>query len=396
MKYDKAQNFLAAIRRRVETLMTDETRGRSKMLAGGLYFVSLLFTLAVRCNAWMYRARWRRTRRIPCRVISIGNLVVGGTGKTPLTIFVARMLQQQHMRVAVICRGYKGTAEKKGGIVCDGRSILMEAAAAGDEPFLIASKLGDIPVLVGQNRYRVGLRAIEEFDVEAVVLDDAFQHLALFRDIDLVLADQQDPVGNGHLLPRGVLREPPSALQRADALILTGSLPCDSFDPEKSRAVFGKTLETIPVFTSNRIASYTEIGGQKPATVIRLSESTAVNDVTELRGRRVYAFAGLADCRRFRGSLEKLQIEVAGFADFPDHHWYSQADLKRIVHNAKQCKAECLLTTEKDYVRLANQYRWPQPLIVMGIRMTFGEEEQAFKNFLMDRLKKAGGQMGNS
>ncbi len=170
-----------------------------------------------------YASGFLKAKKLPCTVISIGNLTTGGTGKTPMTIYVAERVRRLGYRVAVISRGYKGTAEKSGGIVSDGSAIRMDPVTAGDEPFLLAASLKDIPVLVGHDRYQSGMHAINRFQTEVVILDDAFQHLALFRDLNLLLLDSSLPFGNGHLLPRGTLREPTSALRFSDALVMTRS-----------------------------------------------------------------------------------------------------------------------------------------------------------------------------
>ena len=177
--------------------------------------------------SWLYRGaiflrnrhydRPAAVRSVSVPVVSVGNITVGGTGKTPMTIYVAQKLQQSGVRVAVISRGYKGRAESGGGVVSDGRNLLMDSEQAGDEPYLMAGRLKNIPVIVGKNRFAAGMLAINKFQSEVIVLDDAFQHLKLSRDIDLILLDYTRPFGNTHLLPRGILREPVTALRRATA-----------------------------------------------------------------------------------------------------------------------------------------------------------------------------------
>ncbi len=188
-----------------------------------LTLLSKAYGTGVRLRRNAYASGFLKQKKLPCTVISIGNLTTGGTGKTPMTIYVAEQVRRLGYRVAVLSRGYKGAAEKSGGIVSDGNAVLMDPLSAGDEPFLLAASLKGIPVLVGHDRYQSGMHAINRFQTEVVILDDAFQHLALFRDVNLLLLDSSLPFGNGHLLPRGSLREPVSALDFSDALIMTRS-----------------------------------------------------------------------------------------------------------------------------------------------------------------------------
>jgi tetraacyldisaccharide 4'-kinase len=208
---------MPTLRKRIEIVIHSEKADSPGLLALLLYGVSTVYGAAQKIRATGHRHNLLQSKSLPCRVIAIGNITAGGTGKTPMTIYLARELQQSGKRVAVVSRGYKGAAEKGGGIVSDGQNVLMDAGRAGDEPLLIASRLKGIPVVVGKNRYEAGMLAIREFQPEIIVLDDAYQHLKLKRDINLVLLDHDRPFGNSHLLPRGILREPPDALARADA-----------------------------------------------------------------------------------------------------------------------------------------------------------------------------------
>ena len=212
---------MSALRRRIEALMGGERPRPFDPLAAGLNLAAGVYGGVGRLRAALYRRGVLRARRLPCPVIAIGNLTVGGTGKTPMAIHVAGLLQQLGYRVAVISRGYRGLAEKTGGVVSDGANLRMTAAQAGDEPYLMALLLPGVPVVVGRSRLRAGLCALAAFGVDVLVLDDAYQHLQLARDLNLLLLDQAAPFGNGQVLPRGVLREPISALTRADAVVFT-------------------------------------------------------------------------------------------------------------------------------------------------------------------------------
>jgi len=344
-----------------------------------LYLLSCLYAGALKGRQNLYRRHLLKTKKLPCRVVSIGNITVGGTGKTPMTIYVARLIEQLGYKVAVISRGFKGGAEKIGGIVSDGQRIRMTPEMAGDEPCLLAKSLDGIPVLVGRDRFRSGTAAIRAFGVDVVVLDDAFQHIGLERDIDLVLLDDRRPFGNAHLLPRGTLREPADALLRCDAVILTRS-------PKEKTA----TVETIrkmaprrPVFRSRhmpmiaRVVGSKETAGQTPPPEM---------GPDGLKGLRIFAFSGLADNRNFRDSLTETGCQLMGFSDFPDHHPYTDQDLSGILLSARESGADAIATTEKDFCKIAGWIHWPLKLVVMGVQATFGEDETAFRDFIQDRL----------
>ena len=216
------------------------------------YFLSMaskIYGGGVKLRQKLYQKGLVKSKRLPCMVISVGNLSVGGTGKTPMTIYLANLIQDFGNKAVVISRGYKGRAEKAGGIVSDGKVLLMGPETAGDEPYMMAVKLKNVPVIVGKNRFEAGMLAVRTFKPEVLVLDDAFQHLKLERDLDLVLLDCQRPFGNGHMLPRGIMREPVSALSRADALILTRS----DVVPDAKKVIHDLKYRSLPACPQLRI-----------------------------------------------------------------------------------------------------------------------------------------------
>jgi tetraacyldisaccharide 4'-kinase len=183
--------------------------------------LSFPYGLAHQLRLQAYHMRWVAVRQLPCRVISIGNLTLGGTGKTPVVEVVAGLLRREGIRVCVLSRGYGGRAQSGITVVSDGKRCLVSPEVAGDEPVLLAEHLADVPVIVGKDRYAAGMLAVESFGVDAIVLDDGFQHVQLARDLDILLLDAVRPLGNGRLFPRGDLRERPTAIARADAIVLT-------------------------------------------------------------------------------------------------------------------------------------------------------------------------------
>ena len=236
---------MSTYRHHIETIINEEKSTNKTALARLLFLGAECYGMATRLKEVGLKRHWLQTRRLPCPVLSIGNLTVGGTGKTPLTLYTARMLSTWGYRVAILSRGYKGSCEKIGAVVSDGRRIHLSAQQAGDEPLMMATELRNVPVLVGQNRFKNGQVAIEAFGSNIIVLDDGFQHRRLERQIDLLLVDHHRGFGNRFLLPRGPLREPLSAITRAHAIIETRA--GDSVSPA-IKQVLSRYGTNTPVF----------------------------------------------------------------------------------------------------------------------------------------------------
>ena len=359
----------------IEAILTGQ-RQPSFLVNVFLTWLSKRYGTGVKLRRSGYACGILKSKTLPCAVISIGNLSTGGTGKTPMAIYTAEHVRQMGYRVAVISRGYKGSAEKHGGIVSDEDKILMDPKTAGDEPFLLASSLPGIPVLVGHNRYQSGMLAIKRFQTQVVILDDAFQHLALFRDMNVVLLDRTRPFGNGHLLPRGTLREPVSALKSADALILTRStepfdIPADSWATE--RPVFFAAHE--PFLSARFLAGET----------LQLRRHVFSPETETLVGKRFFAFSGIADNPDFHRTLEKLGVHLIGTKEFSDHHAYTSEDIRNIVESAVHAGATALVTTEKDLARLHGRFHLPMECAVVGIRISLNDP-MAFDRLIQNRI----------
>ena len=341
-----------------------------------LTLLSNIYGAGVQLRRNAYSSGFLKSRTLPCTVISIGNLTTGGTGKTPMAIYTAQRVQELGYRVAVISRGYKGAAEKRGGIVSDGATILMDPDTAGDEPFLLAASLKGIPVLVGHDRYRSGMLAVKGFQTQVVILDDAFQHLSLFRNLNLLLLDRTHPFGNGHLLPRGRLREPASALHYGDALILTRSskpfyTPTEPWTTE--RPVFLTAHE--PFFSARFFAGET----------LRFQAHEPFTEDAWFIGKRFFAFSGIADNRDFQKTLQTMGVDVCGVKGFSDHHAYSSEDIQAIITTAGIAGATALVTTEKDLARLHGRFRFPMECVIVGIRITI-DDTMAFYRLIQNRI----------
>ena len=356
-------------------------------LASLLHGISIFYGAAQRLRATCYRRQLFPSRELPCKVISVGNLTVGGTGKTPMTVHVAGEIKHAGFKVVIVSRGYKGGAEKHGGIVSDGRTIYMDAEMAGDEPYMIACRLKGVPVVVGKNRFAAGMLAISKFQPDVIVLDDAFQHLKLKRDIDLVLLDHKRPFGNSHLLPRGVLREPVSSLARSTACILTRFRAGAEEAPMSSVAGIQVLVPGIPVFTSSHVPYWYVVHRGEQNSFEAISDDFSANDLEQIQPRKVFCFSGIARNDDFRHTVKDLGFEVTGLLEFRDHHPYTEKDLATIVRCAGDTGADRLITTEKDHARMAFKGPFPMELIVVGVKISFGDREQDFISFIKNRLQ---------
>ncbi len=379
------------MRTHIETTIYGTGRGHRSPLGIVLYVLSLIYGIVVRLRAWGFRRGLRKSRKLPCAVVSIGNITVGGTGKTPMTIHVAGRARDLGYKVVVLSRGYQGDDEDRGGIVSDGRSLLMGPDRAGDEPYMMAGKLQDIPVIVGKDRYRQGMAAMDRFHPDIMILDDGFQHLPLRRDLDLVLLDSEDPIGNGYLLPRGPLRESLGALDRGDGFISTrwrgGTVPGEAGYPAGNRLLSSR-IAGRPHFRSTHTPRLSKVIRGTGGTP---EQGDPLENVTQLRGRAVHAFSGIARNDDFKATVEGLGCRVVGFEGFPDHHAYHSSDLDRIKILAEGSAAEFILTTEKDMVRIPDATIWPVDLVVIGVAIEFvadGADGMSFDGFLAQQLRR--------
>ncbi len=314
----------------VSRIFLDESR-QARFLP--LLLSSFLYRGGVALRNYCYDQGLIHSHKVKCSVISVGNVVVGGTGKTPFVIMLADILRKHGFKPAILSRGYKGTREGQIGVVSDGHAILMDSSEAGDEPVLTADILRDVPVIIGKERSRSGNLAVERFGADILILDDAFQHRRLFRDIDIVLLDSEHPFGNGFMLPRGGLREPAGALERADVVIVTSTE--------------GNTDDT-PVTENLRIPTFS---GCRRAKALIGSEAEIL-PLEFLKGKRICAFSGIAKPGSFRKILEPLCKEITVFTPFPDHHQYTGKEIEYIRKTCSESRAEFILTTEKDGIKL--------------------------------------------
>lgn len=337
-------------------------------------FFSPAYSLVMTIRAFLYRKNiLLQSKRLPVAVVSIGNLTLGGTGKTPMVRYVTRLFLDRTMRPAIVSRGYGGKVGGKVNVVADGAKTLLSPDMAGDEPFMLAEALPGVPVLTGPERVSVAKHAIEKFGVNLIVMDDGFQHLALARDLDLVLFSAGTLLGNGRVFPGGELREPLSALGRAHGFVITG---VDSNNRSKVD-VFQRRLQEAfpeqPVFT----------GEYLPAGIWHSSQDK-VCTLDEARKIEVFAFAGIAKPDSFRQILRREGFSVHGFEEFRDHHSYTAQDVAALVGAARASGARALITTEKDFVKLRPFFgEFPILALIIELHM-----DPNFDFFVADHLSR--------
>lgn len=338
--------------------------GAPRPLALGLSAIALGYGGALRLRDALYAAGLLKSSRLACPVIAIGNLTLGGTGKTPAVELAVRTLQEIGVAPGIVSRGYgRSTTGVK--VAADRDGIRSDPRSVGDEPFLLARRMPGVPVVVGENRFEAGTLCVERFGVGALVLDDAFQHRTLHKDLEVVLINGCAPWGNGRLFPRGQLREPLTALARANLVIVTR--PPDSG---------GAVDEIFATIRRHNSGSPLVLADLKPVECWEARSARALSP-DALRGRRLLAFAGIAYPEGFSETLTRLGAAVTGFRTLADHHWYEERDLVTLAEHARQSGAEGLVTTEKDWVRLSALSLPQLPLWVLGVRLvlTRGREQ---------------------
>jgi tetraacyldisaccharide 4'-kinase len=279
------------------------------------------------------------TRRLSVPVVSVGNVVAGGAGKTPFVELLARRLHERGCRVAIVLRGYRG-ASTGPAVVSNGRALLAEPPLASDEAYLLARRLPGIAVLTGADRYLAGQIAVEELGADVIALDDGFQHLRLHRDLNIVLLDATNPFGYGRLLPSGLLREPLISLARADLVILTYADLGSDLDGVARR--IRRYAPDVPILHAVH----------HPSALLGVRGEVLPPE--RLQGQRLLAFSGIANPRRFEETLARLGAIVLGHRMLPDHHVYSSEDLESLASAARASGASLMITTEKDLVKLSH------------------------------------------
>lgn len=332
--------------------------------------LSWFYLLLVKTRNFLYKQGIFKAKSLPCAVISIGNIVAGGTGKTPAAIAIAKQLTGCGRRVAVISRGYRSKVRGKYACVSDEERLLLAAEEAGDEAYLLARSLPGIPVVIGKNRFLAGLEAVKRWPVDVIILDDGFQHRKLARDLDIVTVDASQPYGANMFLPAGTLREPESSLQRADLILLTRV--DQTGDLEGVRSQLKKYAPTVPSVESiHAPRSLRRMGSQSPV------------DPSLLADKNVLAVCGIAHPESFLKTVQSLRVKRVALLNFCDHHDYTPADVALI--SQASLKADLVVTTEKDEQKLLALSEIP--IFVLSISLECLRGKEALEKLLKQRIK---------
>src|SRR5450432_2655565 len=355
----------------LEVVFEERHDFKAKLTRAILFGGSKVFTVAVKIRRWLYNVRILRDKTLGVQVIAIGNLTVGGTGKTPVVEKFARELRDEGRNVAILSRGYRSKPppfhkwllnkiflredQNPPRVVSDGKSLLLDSDSAGDEPYMLASNLRDVVVLVDKDRVKSGRYAIEKFGCDTLLLDDGFQYWHLRgRRHDVVLIDRQQPFGNEHLLPRGTLREPPSHLMRAHTIFITKS----DGNTAELRARIARLNPNAPIIECiHRPLSFEDVfTGERKGLEL-------------LAGKKVASLSGIAQPESFEQSLVKLGSELVYSKRFADHHRFTQQEILNAINRAKKRQAEIIITTQKDAVRFPKIDRRDLPFYFMRVEI---------------------------
>ena len=328
--------------------------------------VEIPYAVVVRARNVAYDRGSLKQHRVEVPVICVGNLTMGGTGKTPMVEYLARWFRQRQVRVAIVSRGYRAVAGQ-----------------GNDEAKELAEKLPDVPHIQNPDRVAASRLAIDELDMQLILLDDGFQHRRLARDVDIVLIDALEPFGYGHLFPRGMLREPLSGLRRARLVALTrADLVSDERRRELRQRVCGHVPEAAWIEVAHQPAGLARMGqslgdlpigdGSSPGT-----SSPETGALESLRGKRVVAFCGIGNPNGFRLSLESCGVELLGFHEFPDHHDFTREDVEKLREAGVALQPDLFVCTHKDLVKIELERLGSVPLraLIVEMKVLMGEPE---------------------
>ena len=322
------------------------------------YPLSLFYQITLFIRSFFYKMNFLETRSLPCKVISVGNITAGGSGKTPTVEYLSRLLQSKGKKVGIISRGYRRNS-KKTLIVTDGKTKPKTWETFGDEPYLLAQKLENIPIIVGKSRYEAGTKMIEKFNPDVIIMDDGFQHMSLSRDLDIVLINSKDTETIHKLIPAGLLREPISNLSRADLVVLTKT------NIHKPSDYLINIIKNIKCPTINNKIELDDM-------LINIKGEP--NDLGIIKSKNVYIFSALGDHKGFVKTMEKTDGIIVGHDKYPDHYIDTSDDLERMEENAKKYGADIIITTEKDIVKIKH-YNSKMGIYAVRMKMIFEPDD---------------------
>jgi tetraacyldisaccharide 4'-kinase len=324
-------------------LVSGRKRGlAAAALRGGLRLAEVPYAWAMRVRNWRYDAGRAEIHRVGVPVVSVGNLTLGGTGKTPMVAWLAGWLREQGVRVTLVSRGYGA-----------------EAGARNDEALELEQQLPDVPHVQNRDRVAAARMAIEEFECQMIVLDDGFQHRRLARDLDIVLLDALEPFGFEHVFPRGTLREPLTGLRRAHAVILSRA---EMATWEQRESIRRRVASLAPH------AEWAEVTHAPRSLVAAGGQETRIDS---LKGQRIAAFCGLGNPAGFRHTLQRVGYDVVAFREFPDHHAYQRIEIESLSAWSGGLDAAAVLCTRKDLVKIGLEQLGGRPLFALAIGIEF-------------------------
>lgn len=341
----------------LNNIISGKSRGvLSAIIRAGLLIISWIGLLVVKSRRWLYLKGIFSSKRLLCKVISVGNVTVGGSGKTPAVIALATMLRDYtNLKIGILSRGYlskiKGPA-----VVSDGKNLLLNSIEAGDEPYLMGKNLPNIPVFIGKNKIKTGLIASRKWGCQLLILDDGFQYLKLARNLDIITIDATRPFGYDRILPRGYLREPLSTLKHAGLILLTRVDQCENMDYVRNR--LSKVAPSVPIFESIH----------KPVSFYHL-HSRQEFDLNAIKDKKILAVCGIANPESFLKILQTLNPYKLEIISFPDHFSYPPDSIEKIKNSAERLNADIIVTTEKDSLKLNSISSYP--VMVLKVRLEF-------------------------
>lgn len=347
--------------------------------------ISKIYKAAAAIRLRLYQSGFLKSRVLPCFVISIGNITAGGSGKTPMTIYLAQLLIKKGLNPVVISRGYKGRLKQGSAIVGDGSLVFMDPDTAGDEPFMMAQRRL-FPVVAGKDRYKAGMLAVKLFNPDVIILDDGFQHLKLKKDVNILLFNHEKPLGNGKILPAGRLRGTLAmSKNRIQAIIFTRTPAKNQAD----KSIRYKGLENIidfygkvPYFKSFHTSFLAKLVPCSKESKTWLSKkNSADSDLDMLKGANAVLVSGIADNSSFAADMKSLGCRILDHLEFDDHFRYTSGDIQMIQKKINTIKPDIVITTEKDWVKIKDKVKLSFDMAVIGINMTFQNADE-FESFI--------------
>ena len=359
----------------VDVILERRAGKRAGILRAILKVISFLYLGIVTLRIRAYNSHLLCRHQIGCPVVSVGNLTVGGTGKTPVVEKLARELSSRGRKVAILSRGDKSVRRRHYGpdhcpvrVVSDGGALLLDSKTAGDEPFMLAKNLRGVAVVVDKDRVECGRHAISAFGSDLLILDDGLQYLRLQRRFDLVLIDSEYPFGNEHLLPRGTLREPPNHLRRATHILIT---KCDGSDLTELHQRIRRYNRTAPIIECRH----------RPVELQDFSTGEII-PLSSLQGLRAGCLSAIASPESFEQGLRRMGVSLELSQSYADHHRYSKRELDRFIKRCERRGVSCILTTEKDAVRMPRMMNQEIPIRYLRIEIEILKGEEHWNRML--------------